>query len=246
MKLPRAFLVPIVLIVVVVVSLIGYQAYRKNQAPEAQKISSSLEGMETPPPVASPASSAVNASPAPADAKNTQSLSAPDLYKYGVLREIFETKNDNDPRFDTDLKNLSPELKLAFERRYAELAPEKRNERGTVAFLVAREISSAQDVEFLEKVLAEKTCLSLADCSKEAGGDSEEEKHLAGINEVTASYPQLTTIQQSLARYQQLAKDPKSDPGLKQAIYHLLEGAQDSPNGRVGDAARQALSTLKN
>ncbi|NDB96392.1 MAG: hypothetical protein EBZ78_09570 [Verrucomicrobia bacterium] len=50
--------------------------------------------------------------------------------KLSILSEILESKNDNDPRYDTELRDFLPEAKRAMTRRYFDTRLEKRNERG--------------------------------------------------------------------------------------------------------------------
>ena len=106
------------------------------------------------------------------------------------LEAILASHDDNDPRLDRDFNALSPGEKEQFRRAYAALAPERRNERGTVVYLLGKNLSSAEDWDFLRRVAAEPPCLSLADCSKrglrQGPGD-----------EVTLAYPALVALKQA-------------------------------------------------
>ena len=80
----------------------------------------------------------------------------------------------------------------------------KRNDLGTIVFLIGRQIDSKEDIEFLKTVLMEKPCLSLADCAKSDSPASGEAAHLEGINETTANYPQLMALRQMTEQYRML------------------------------------------
>lgn len=110
-----------------------------------------------------------------------------------TLEDILASGNDNDPRLDRDFNGLSPEAKSLLRAKYSELAPERRNERGTIVYLLGKDPSSEGDWDFLARAAAEPPCLSLADCSKKA-----EEAAGAG-EEVTLAYPSLVALRQAKA-----------------------------------------------
>jgi hypothetical protein len=195
------------------------------------------------------------ATPHPSADSNTSvlnSLSPLDQRKIVILEEIFRSKNDNDPRFDTELKELSPELKGAFRQRYHSTALEKRNERGTIIFLMARSMclpsstqaQQVQDLEFLKAVLQEKPCLSLQDCSRDAPAPTEEEVHVAGISETTAHYPQLTALNQCLSCYQRAIEAKPPQTWLADQLVELFQSARRSPNPKVVDQAQLILQQI--
>src|SRR5215210_5756384 len=78
--------------------------------------------------------------------------------KLEILEEIFQTKNDNDPRLDQEFNQLTPKAKEALEEKYRQLTPESRNERGTIVFLLGKNLSSEEDFKFLREVVSEKRC----------------------------------------------------------------------------------------
>ena len=192
-----------------------------------------------------PATGAVETTATPAlSAATMDALSAHDKEQLQVLFEIFKSKNDNDPRMDQVLKNLSPALKDALQKQYSEMKMELRNERGTIAFLISRELKEGRgapsDVQFLKSVLQEKPCLSLSDCSKSSNSQSIEEQHLMGVEETTAQYPQLITMQtikQALA-YGNLT------PENKASLIGILEAGRDSPNPRIAQDAQKVLESI--
>lgn len=161
-----------------------------------------------------------------------------------VLSEIFQSKNDNDPRMDQVLKNLSEPVKAALQKQYQDTKAEMRNERGTIAFLIGRELrdgrGSKTDVQFLKNVLMEKPCLSLMDCSKPSNSQSVEEQHLEGIHETTAHYPQLMDL-----RYlKQSLEGGNLSSELRAEVILTLEAARNSPNARVAQEAQAILAGL--
>ena len=114
--------------------------------------------------------------------------------KLVVLEDILRSKNDNDPRLDRDFDDLSPETKRLFRRKYRDTAFERRNERGTIVYLLGRNLRSREDWEFLRGVALEPPCLSLGDCSKKPSPGADEE---AAGDEVTLAYPSLVALRQA-------------------------------------------------
>ncbi|NDG86032.1 MAG: hypothetical protein EBX52_13465 [Proteobacteria bacterium] len=172
-------------------------------------------------------------------------LTPEDQRKISVLTEILTTKNDNDPRMDTELKNLSPAAKTAIQKKYQETVSEKRNERGTLVFVLGREIKDASELGFFKEVLSEKACLSLENCEKPPGGHSGEEEHLEAINETTANYPQLMAVRALVHRANELVDTGQEGSPLYQSILDTLKAAQQSPNPKVVELSAQALNDLK-
>ncbi len=119
------------------------------------------------------------------------------------LEVILESKNDNDPKLDSDFNDLTPGEKKLFRRRYRALRPELVNERGTIVYLLGKNIKDDADWSFLREVAAEPPCLSLADCSQRGTGPS-------GLgDEVTLAYPSLVALKQA---QKILEKEPGSFP----------------------------------
>ncbi|MDG0817995.1 hypothetical protein [Bdellovibrio svalbardensis] len=135
-----------------------------------------------------------------------------------ILQEILKAKNDNDPRMDTALLVLSENTKILFRQLYKNTQAEKRNDRGTIVFLLGRNISNAADLSFFSEVLNERPCLSLADCSKtETGGLSKEEDEHQGGFAVSLAYPQLVTLH-SLDHYLELHGSSELSDKVKDLI----------------------------
>ncbi len=183
------------------------------------------------PKIASVQSNEVEIAPA-TEGTQAQSLTGVDQQKWSVFKNVLETKNDNDPRIDRDLKKLSRPVHQALYEKYDKIPAELRNEKGLVTFLVARDLSSVEDIEFLKKIYEESPCLSLADC-KTVGPD---ETHHSGVNQTTLVYPQMNTLYQieiQLASHPELLNDPVARTKLTQ----LLVQAESFPVAAVHDKA---------
>ena len=134
-----------------------------------------------------------------------------------ALEEILASKNDNDPRLDTAFNVLTGEEKTLFRERYRSLAPEKRNERGTIVYLLGKN----GDWEFLREAAAEPPCLSLSDCAQAAP---------EGVaDEVTLAYPSLVALKQA-QRALEAGAGPAArsviDAGLKSKVPAVLRLAR--------------------
>ena len=168
-------------------------------------------------------------------------LTAEDQRKASVLEQILLKRNDNDPRIDTELKDLSPSLKRVLASRYRSWKPEKFNERGTIVFLVGREIREPADVDFLKSVLMEKPCLNISDCSKVPEAHSGEDDHREMVNETTIRYPQLMALSALKEKYELLKKNPEGKEELMRQIRSALEEATRSPDPRMVEEAEAIL-----
>ena len=111
-----------------------------------------------------------------------------------ALEEVLASRDDNNPRLDRDFNALSAEDKAAFRKKYREIPAERRNERGTIVYLLGKNMASAEDWAFLREVAGEPPCRSLADCAKPPAGESEE----GGVgDDVTLAYPSLVALKQA-------------------------------------------------
>jgi hypothetical protein len=192
--------------------------------------------------------SAMHAEPAPASpgegrsapllASNELRASDADLAQLRILDEVLAAHNDNDPRLDRELRALSPAAKALMRGRYAALATEKRNQRGTIVFLVGRDLSSADDVGFLHSVLTEPPCLSLSNCSVENKGSlAPEDHHHDAANEVTLAYPQLVAIKAIEAYLDRSGRGGAREPPLQGE----LEAPPPTPVHKVAALAQETL-----
>ncbi len=164
--------------------------------------------------------------------------------KLAVLDQILKSKNDNDPRLDTEFRNLTPEMKAALEQKYAEMVPEDRNGRGTIVFLLGREMNSPEDLEFMKQVLSEPPCLSLANCGKEMqasrGGD---EDSTLGVS-TTLAYPQEMAIAW-LEKKVMAAGANGLTREMSDAAWKVIEAAKGSPVDSVSRRAAEIERKLR-
>lgn len=167
-----------------------------------------------------------------------------------IMDEVFQAHNDNDPRLDQELKVLSPEVRGAFHAKYRKLPPEKRNERGTLVFLLGRNLENPADFAFFREVLSEAPCLSLSDCSKSAdrpetqGAHDAEHEHREAATATTLNYPSLTALK-SLER--ELKLEPRPSKERKAQIRQVLESALASKTPQTAQMARELMPlTLEN
>lgn len=161
-----------------------------------------------------------------------------------LLREILASKNDNDPRLDRDFRNLSPGAKAALRGEYHALAPEDRNGRGTVVFLLGREIAEASDVEFMREVLSEAPCLSPTDCSADLRAPGGADSHQISGMEVSLAYPQLVALK-SIEGFLARARGGELAPALRDAAWKAVEAGKASRVPLVQAKAIQLAKTLE-
>jgi hypothetical protein len=198
-----------------------------NTSMNDQLLMSSMHAEPAPPSTTQPTNSG---SVVPA----SLTISPVDSAQVRTLDEIIAAKSDNDPRLDTELRSLSPAAKQLMRGRYQSTAQEKRNARGTIVFLLGRNISSADDVAFLHHVISEPPCRSLTSCENEDKGSvSPADRHHEGTNETTLAYPQLVALH-SIEAY---LKAPAGAPELSAQVLAELEGARRSPIRKVAALA---------
>lgn len=158
--------------------------------------------------------------------------------KLKILDEVLTSKNDNDPRLDKEFNNLSPEIKGLFREKYANLPAEKRNERGTIVFLLGRNLKDTEDFRFLETVVSEPPCYNLADCKSSPEG-STDAAHAGMGEEITLAYPQIVSIK-AMEKY--LGSSEKIHMAL---AIRVLETAKTSPVRVVSAMASDKLSAFQ-
>jgi hypothetical protein len=176
-------------------------------------------------------------------AEAAEPAAKPASEKLKVLEAILASRNDNDPRLDLDFNGMSAEDKRLFRNKYRELAVEKRNERGTVVYLLGKNLKTREDWEFFRQVALEPPCLSLSDCSKKPAPGSDEE---ATGDEVTLAYPSLVALRQAKriveeSRTRVSTKGAKPPAAEKEALA-LFSAAKKS---RTPAVARTAASLEK-
>lgn len=193
------------------------QSWSADKAP-APSTQTSSQTTTVPTDTAKPVTTATAA----ADSSLAQAADPKAHEQLTALEEILQSHNDNDPRMDRDLMILSEPAKALFRQKYRQLAAEKRNDRGTIVFLLGRNLTTTADFDFLNEVMSEAPCLSLSDCSKtETGGmNRDSDEHQGGFTTALA-YPQLVTL-------------------------HSLEGyLQKSAQGALNDKARDIVAQAK-
>jgi hypothetical protein len=117
------------------------------------------------------------------------------LSQLRILEEILDSRNDNDPRLDRELRVLSPAAKELLRAKYMAVPWEKRNDRGTIVYLLGRNLTSTADFRFLQEVVREAPCLSLSDCTKSAAPSSGTDEHSQMGMAITLAYPQIVALQ---------------------------------------------------
>ena len=159
-----------------------------------------------------------------------------DQKKLETLNQIIEAKNDNDPRLDSELKNLSPAAKNLFKSRYQSLKAEQRNAKSTVVFLIGREIQDLNDLNFMHQVLTETPCLSLKNCKARTPVAADvHEDHFEGMDETTLALPQI----HALKGLQRIALDPSQPKDLFERARAEIRAAKASPIQKVSRLAHQ-------
>ncbi len=161
---------------------------------------------------------------------------AVDVKKLETLNQIIANRNDNDPRMDSELKQLSPTAKRLFRDRYQGLKDEQRNARSTVVFVMGREIQDLNDVEFMHEVLTESPCHSLENCKSIAGsGRNERESHFEGLDETTLALPQI----HALKGLQRVAQDSTQAHDLVIRARAEIQAAKQSSVPKVAKMAEE-------
>lgn len=153
-------------------------------------------------------------------------------HQFSVLDALLRGHNDNDPRLDTELKDLGPLARQKITERYVALPREQLNQRGTLAFLIARNPQSDADVKFLGAILGEPPCLSFADCNQ---APAKFDPHHSDTEGKTLAYPQLVVLFNA-------EKDYRSDDSVRrQRGEGLLREALHSSAPQVVARARTIL-----
>jgi len=170
----------------------------------------------------------------PQKVEQVGSLAGEDQKKWKSFIEILRSKNDNDPRIDQELKDLSPEMHLKLREAYQTLPKEDRNGRGLVAFLISRDLKTVEDAEFLKTIYQESPCLGFQNCETEM----QEEPHLSSINQTSLNYPQVAGLYQLERRLGSQA-DLLKDPEMRKQISEILREARQFPADSVQKKAEK-------
>lgn len=221
-------IVPVIVLIVLVAAI----ALWKNSSERSETTTTEIEALEN-----EPANTEEKEVRAPVVLTAKQSYSAQTIAKLKILNEIFASRNDNDPRLDSEFAELTPEFKTALIESYKLMPKESLNERGTVVFLLGKKIESTKDVQFFQDVLSETPCLSLADCSRESKLENPEDDHLSESQETTLIYPQLMALRLLSSNYQ-----ASKNASIKEKIKETFEIAAQSPSEYISDEASRIRS----
>ncbi len=169
-----------------------------------------------------------------------KNLKDEDQVHWSIIKDILKSKNDNDPRIDQSLKNLSPALHAVLFEKYQSISAEDFSARGMIVYLIARDLKTSEDVEFLKKVYQESPCLSLADC-KSVGAD---DAHHSSMNQTTLVLAQLEglyVIEKQLQDQRYLFNNPTYRSGVVQ----ILVQAESYPVAVVREKAQSIRLTYE-
>lgn len=148
------------------------------------------------------------------------------------LTQILASRNDNDPRLDSDFRGLTPGTKQLLREKYQTLPAEARNERGTIVFLIGRELNRPEDCDFLASVTSESPCLNLSDCKK-APPHTDEDVHEEAAISVTLAYPQHVAVKSM----ENFLSSETHDPALREACLNALSKMTESPVAPIAKKA---------
>lgn len=220
-------LVAAAIVLILVIVFFAYQKPEEAFPESAEDSSNTLEKV----------SFTVPSQPLPTLSQTTQRFSAPTVAKLKILDEIFASRNDNDPRLDSEFEEISPEMRAALIVSYKALPKERLNERGTLIFLLGKKINDEKDIDFFQELIAEAPCLSLTDCSKESIVESLGDEHQAESQATTLVYPQLVALRLVSSNYQS-AKDQV----LKDRMAEFFKLAEQSPSEYIAEEAARIQS----
>lgn len=197
--------------------------------PAAQPITSAPQVVQLTPPA-----------PTSVQQAKTEVTAEDPLQKKSVLLDtILASKNDNDPRLDTDFKNLNEDEKSLLQKKYAQRAKEKLNERGTLIFLLGRETDSYSDLTFIKQAVLEQPCNNMNNC--ESTEEVPKDEH-AVADQITLVYPQVM----ALKSLELILKSPDKGPSLKNYAQEIVFEASKSRNTTVSSVAQKILETTAN
>ncbi len=166
------------------------------------------------------------------------SLSELTAHQIQVLEQIFESKNDNDPRMDSELKELTSEAKNALKEKYTSLPENQRNARGTIVFLIGRNLTGPADYQFLKQVLSEPPCLGLVDCAQPMSAQSSGGHEDTGGIGVVLDYPQMAALKA-------IEKHPAQNELLKSFQGEALQAGRAFRSVKVSEAAEVIARKLR-
>lgn len=183
------------------------------------------------------ASSAEGLQSAPQDASREQVHA-----KLEVLNEILNSKDDNDARLDSVLSSLNEVERLAFMDRYQRIPMEDRNGRGTIIYLIGKNLENAEDYKFIGQVFSELGCKSLSDCTKEPSV-SDENAHHSEADELTLFYPQWVALKAMETKIQSGGETLPAT--VKAQVLRVLKQAESFDHPKIQDYSRRLQERLR-
>lgn len=163
-----------------------------------------------------------------------ENFSPQEKSQWMIFEDILKTKNDNDSRLDQDLKKTSSRFRKALYEKYTQLPPEDHSRRGLVIYLIGRDASSIEDLQFLKKVYQEPPCLSMADCKSAAVN---QDPHHSSVDQTTLVYEQLSGL---YLIERQISQNPNllNDAAARSGFIQILAQAESYPVPAVHEKAR--------
>jgi hypothetical protein len=161
-----------------------------------------------------------------------------DLAKAATLDSVLASHNDNDPRLDSELKELGEPAKALFVQKYESLPAEKRNALGTIIFLLGRNLRTENDLAFFEKVI-NSTCRSMENCEADPTPGERANLHAEAGMELSLAYPQVM----ALKGLERVLQDGPGNP-LYQHSLELLNSASHSRTAKVAQVAQSILNQI--
>lgn len=163
-----------------------------------------------------------------------QNFSQEEKSQWQIFETLLKTKNDNDPRLDQELKKLSPPFRVALYQKYDLLPPEDHSGRGLIVFLIARNISSQEDIDFLKKIYQETPCLSLANCKS---AENNTDPHHSSTDQTTLVYEKLAGL---YLIEKQISQNPDllNNASYRSGTIQVLAQAESYPVPAVHEKAR--------
>jgi hypothetical protein len=171
----------------------------------------------------------------------TASGKAAESPKLKLLQEILLTKNDNDPRLDSQFTSLSPEFKQELRQFYQELPKESLNQRGTVLFVLAKDLSTTEDLQIFGLALKEEACLSFANCQQPPNESPDD--HLDSVNEVSLLYPQMVALNRLENLIHKADFFSHTDDYIRE-VREILQNATLSKEPRIQQKAQNLLEIV--
>ena len=175
--------------------------------------------------------------PSPTEIKSPfahENFSPQEKVQWTIFEDILKTKNDNDPRLDQDLKKISSRFREALYEKYAQLPPEDHSRRGLVVYLIGRDTSSSEDLQFLKKIYQEPPCLSMADCKSSS---TNPDPHHSSVDQTTLVYEQLSGL---YLIERQISQNPNllNEASSRSEFIQILAQAESYPVPAVHEKAR--------